>query len=208
VNRISVLSNVIRSLVVIGSTLVVGVGSAQAITIETTNKSTEFSAETKASILFKGGNKISCKKLTYHGNTYKTNYVTVTPAFEECKLNGIVGVAYANTTECAKGQSVPWTWTLTEGSNPFYGTTTLNCAATFTVHPGGFSCTIKVLQQGTPAQSLRWETGSERSFLRITLRELAYTSSGAPCRGEGFEEKGTLEVTQEEVTILHVKAVK
>lgn len=163
------------AVVVTACSLGVGVAAAQAITIEPLNKS--FEGETSVSLSFLHGGKLTCHlKVSGTTNATKTNYVNITPALTEC-TSGIGGWKYTNTTTCEKEQTVPWTLTLTEGTNPFTGSMAVNCVGKITQT----LCEIEILRQ-TAAKSVRWETTGENSWLTLNASLFKYKANNG-CSG-------------------------
>jgi hypothetical protein len=184
------------AVVAIVCALAVGAASAQAITIEPL--STKFSGERWSSVYF---GPFECQSFTVAGttNATKTNYVELTPGFTKC-YSGIYA-KFTNTTKCAAGKTVPWTWTLSEGSNPYKGSITVNCVGTLSM----VGCNVEIVRQTTPSKVVTWKTAGNSSRIELS-GELKYTSEKS-CEAFGFKPEGTTRLGVSEFEIRGIKAV-
>lgn len=191
--------------------------SALAVSIEPLNTKFEATSEPRVEIDV-GGTIWTCGQATIAGatNSTKTNYVNVTPSIAECSSTfGTTkhSMKYANS--CTEKGTVPWTLTLTSGSGPFTGTTTLNCAATLTIDKGE-ACVVKVSAQ-TIEGHLEWATlkatSPFESKIDFLLGAIKYKGTGpdegALCGVFGFKgEKGgeNLDLTMRFPKVAGIKA--
>jgi hypothetical protein len=195
-------TRIIPALLAMACVMAATATAAQAITIEPLNKSFESKA-VKVSI--SGGSFFECR-FTVSGktNSTKTDYVNVTPTFKECE-DIYPSVTYTNTSTCETGHSVPWTWTLNEGTSPYKGTTTVNCVGKFTF---GTVCTVEIVRQTAPSNKLIWEAAGENSWLALSEEKLKYIAKqGSACKLLGYETEGTLSLRTPEFELEGIKAV-
>jgi hypothetical protein len=195
-------TRIIPALLAMACVMAATATAAQAITIEPLNKSFK-GTKVGATVESGGEGRLECS-LTVSGttNSTKTNYVNVTPAFTGCSFGGFA-IVYTNTSTCETGQSVPWTLTLNEGTNPYKGTTRVNCVGKFQI---GEVCPLEILRQTAPSNRLTWDSGGENSFLTLNEEKLKYRSGSEACILVGWPKEGTLTLSTKEFEIAGIKA--
>ena len=200
------------TLIVMACVTAATAASASAITIEPLN--TKFEATGESVEWTYHGGSFSCAnkaKIVGTTNSTKTNNVKVTPSMAGCILSigaNHYNVTYAN--ECKVMGTVPWTLTLTSGTGPFTGTTTLNCGFSLAIEGGG--CTVKASEQ-TIANHLAWTTlkatepfKSQISF--NSLEKIKYKGVGLVCGFFGFAGEGGSEELSLHMIFPEVNGIK
>ncbi len=172
--------------------------AAQAISIEPLSTKFE-SASNPVKFAIGSGFEIVCNKVKLSGTTRssKSSSVDVTPTLSECETKVPLVLTWKVESECKEAGTVPWTLTLTSGTNPFLGGIKLNCPLVFKL--SGEKCLTMPVQSTT--SGLEW-----MSFSEPIKSELHFNTSGMKseatffCEAQGLD--GTTHGTVKGVTTI------